>query len=174
MPNPQPFSIQIPHPLSPRPHPLQPRAAPSHSPHPTGPRPPAPHLTSHHRTTRYVARPGSFSFTFTGSIPPPVLTPAQELSSTPTLSTIIVFSILMVCFSSVLLCHFNPVQESLPRLRPPFTTLPPHSCASKMSPCLQRNPFPQSSAPFLHYFQYPRSTPLDSAPHGTPHASLTP
>lgn len=123
MPDPQPFSIQIP--VTPPP---QSRAAPPHSsPRPATTRP------SPHRTTRYVALPGSFSFTFTGSNPPSVLTPAQELSITPTVRTIIVFSILMVFVfgfvvsvrpgsgitspSQVPIHYGNPIPNALPKCR---------------------------------------------------------
>ena len=130
MPDLQPFSIQIPHPLSPPPHPPQSRAAPSHSPPPHRPATTRP---SPHRTARYVARPGSFSFTFTGSIPPPVLTPAHELSITPAIRTIIVFNTLMVFVfgfvvsvrpgsgitspSQVPIHYGNPIPNALPKCR---------------------------------------------------------
>jgi hypothetical protein len=171
MPDLQPFSIQIPHPLSPPPHPLQSRAAPSHSPPPHRPATTRP---SPHRTARYVARPGSFSFTFTGSIPPPVLTPAQELSITPAIRTIIVFNTLMVFVFGFVVSTQPGFGMTSPPQGPPSLRDPPPKCASKMSSRLQRNQSKHAPAPFLNAFQSPQSTPLDSHLHGTPHASLTP
>lgn len=170
MPDPQPFSIQIPHPSSspssrgPIPPPLL----------PTGPRPPlslnSP-LSPHHP----VRRPPRIIQLRVHRLQP---TPTSH-PSTGTQHHANSQNNHRLQQSHGVCLWFHCVNST--RFRNHFSVSGPPSlrhhhpkCASKMSSCLQRNQFHQATAPFPSSFQYHSFTPLDSPLHGTPHASLTP